>query len=186
MFARLADFREVSFPCSQGLRISAKAVCRVRKACGFPRRQFAAFARLADFREGSFPRSQGSRISAVLAGPRQCLLQSAGDLRELGEAETEAQQVLAQPIGVVGLRLLETGDREEGAAGFGEALRLPANAHDVGELHQIEVVDPGEGFVAEQRPQQVAVVFWRGLDRRARRRTRRLPASRSPPPLRRG
>ncbi len=89
--ARLADFRDPGCPASQGSRIPATPVFRVRKARGNPRRQLPGSASLADSRDGSCALSQASRISARpvarvtcrLAAPRPAS-GSRGTLRPAG------------------------------------------------------------------------------------------------------
>ena len=72
-----------------------------------------------------------------------------------------AGEVLAEAVGVVRGGAAGAGGGEEGAAGFGEARGVAADADHLGELHAVEAVERVQGLAAEQRLEQGGVVAGR-------------------------
>ncbi len=90
--------------------------------------------------------------------------------------DAEAEQILADPVGIVGDRAASTGNGEQFAARGGQRAVPPADAHHFGELHAVEAVERGGRRGAEQFVEQ------RGVECRSSCRSRRTSRGRLPDP----
>ena len=76
---------------------------------------------------------------------------------EVLEGQAEAQEVLAETVGVVGGRAACTGGGEEGAACSAERTTLAADVNDVRELDTVEAVEVLRGVVAKEIVEEALV-----------------------------